>query len=401
MNIRLLLQDIVDAFRRRLAYLLTPWVLLFLTGAGTAFLLPAEFESAGTIGIRTTVQPDGPDTPFRFSDPAAALREALLDSAVAPGAGAARIEHAGEGVMILTVTDRDPDAAQERARSLTTLAVRLANRADSSRLALTVASYGAAAPPPTPPDPGLPAPAAAPEEDAGYRALRSELARVQSELAAAEGRRAARAAEDSAARGLIAELDDPAVIAALAGGTVPVVFPNRAEIRTAAERTADLMSRYTARHPEVRSARAALRSAVSRGSASLSRAYTQAEEEAADLLRTRDGLRVRIAAWRQELPAHSPDLRREAAPRGPSTPDALQLVRDLYARGGPRFVVLRPPDLPREPVRPLRALIIGGGALAGLLAGILAVALAEAFDPTIRRPGDLAVFGKPVIATIP
>jgi uncharacterized protein involved in exopolysaccharide biosynthesis len=77
------------------------------------------------------------------------------------------------------------------------------------------------------------------------------------------------------------------------------------------------------------------------------------------------------------------------------------MARDLREQAGSRFSILDRPQQPSSPISPDRPLIIGLGAVLGFLIGVVSVVATESLDPTIRRAGDLEVFGKPVIATLP
>jgi uncharacterized protein involved in exopolysaccharide biosynthesis len=190
-------------------------------------------------------------------------------------------------------------------------------------------------------------------------------------------------------------------VTALAAGGTPRDLPGRNDIHLAAERTVNLLGRYTIRHPEVQTARSALRTALTRSIGALARLREDVDRDRRELTGERDAVRARIARTPPGGSVASADPPAPTPGAATGELDRLRIARELSMRSGPRFVILRPPALPREPVRPWRAAIIGGGFAAGLFLGILAVAAAEAFDPTIRRARDLEVFRKPVIATIP
>jgi hypothetical protein len=410
MNARLFLLDMADVFRRRLGYLVGPWAGLFTLAIVIAFLLPAEFESSAVVLARATFRPSGAVSSLQFPDPYAVLREALFDSTTlratrddpaAAGRGVS-LERGQEGSFVVRVIDSDPVRAQARAETLTRFAVRHAVAADSARIDEAIAAFehegGAPVLPPAP------AVAAVPGTDAwqDLRSLRATLNRTSVALLAADDRLATVDRTDSAARSLLAGIDDPAIVAVMASGGTPPALPGRNDIHLAAERAASLLGRYTARHPEVQTARAALRAALTRGIAALTRLREDVDLERRQLTRQRDAVQARIAqAPPIGQPAGSTEPGVPPASAAPGELERLRIARDISVRSGPRFVILRPPTIPREPVRPWRAAIIGGGLAAGLLAGILVVVIVEAFDPTIRRTRDLEMFNKPVIATIP
>lgn len=69
---------------------------------------------------------------------------------------------------------------------------------------------------------------------------------------------------------------------------------------------------------------------------------------------------------------------------------------------GQRISVIEPPAVPRQPSKPNRMLIAGGGGFLGILAGLGLVILLEILNRSIRRPADLvAGLGVTPLATIP
>lgn len=80
--------------------------------------------------------------------------------------------------------------------------------------------------------------------------------------------------------------------------------------------------------------------------------------------------------------------------------EQAKTTRDLGKNSENQFVVIEPPVVPNEPAKPNKLLLAGGGLCLGIFLGLLVAAIAELLDTTIRRPGDLKKFNKPVVAYI-
>ena len=80
-----------------------------------------------------------------------------------------------------------------------------------------------------------------------------------------------------------------------------------------------------------------------------------------------------------------------------------EMAADLEQRQqGEQFVIMDPPNLPKEPKFPNRALFAFGGLGGGLGLGLLLVWLMEARDKAIRNEKDIeACLGLPTLATVP
>lgn len=81
--------------------------------------------------------------------------------------------------------------------------------------------------------------------------------------------------------------------------------------------------------------------------------------------------------------------------------EQARTTRDLGSRGAERYVILDPAQIPTEPSKPNRSLVIFGGFGLGLLISVLSVIAAELLDTTVRAVVDIESYQKPVIAFIP
>jgi uncharacterized protein involved in exopolysaccharide biosynthesis len=432
MKLQFLLLDISDTFRRRRLYFLLPFVGVSLLGILAAYLIPEEFESFSTVMVRrdaAPVRPDagaGADQLSLFTEivHSRATLEAVVDTlmgeTVAPGHPPVEEQVAGLGAMIrteqrgsdacrITVEHPDPATARRIAEVVTEVSLRTSRQADRLQLDEAVkffeqrlAEYGRS------PDARefsatstgeVPA---VPEESS----LRAALGRAETDLNETDKSLALKERNVTIVASAMESLDEPATISRLSSLENRVAGAYAGEVRTQAVRYGELLTRYRPRHPEVQSARRQLLGLLQRTVETLKSEREQLQTRAVEL---RD--RTRTLRYRIGLLAARTDTSHQQVRRANVSPDIVadlrhqleqvRLTRDLHERAGSRFSVLDRPQRSSSPVRPDRPFIIGLGALLGFLLGLAGLMAAESLDPTIRRPRDLDVFGKPVIATLP
>ena len=66
-----------------------------------------------------------------------------------------------------------------------------------------------------------------------------------------------------------------------------------------------------------------------------------------------------------------------------------------------RYTIIDPALVPLYPSKPSRVMIVGGGFVLGAVLGLIAVIISELLDTTIRTPGEIIVFHKPIIGLLP
>jgi uncharacterized protein involved in exopolysaccharide biosynthesis len=81
--------------------------------------------------------------------------------------------------------------------------------------------------------------------------------------------------------------------------------------------------------------------------------------------------------------------------------EEAQITLALGRNDESRYTIIDPALEPLFPSKPSRILIIAGGIAMGLVLGVVAVIVAELMDTTIRTPGEVIVFRKPIIGLLP
>ena len=81
--------------------------------------------------------------------------------------------------------------------------------------------------------------------------------------------------------------------------------------------------------------------------------------------------------------------------------EQARLSQEVGSRGANQFVIFDPAYYPTKPTKPNRILIVASGFGGGIFLGLLLALAAEMFDSTIRRPRDMELYEKPVLALLP
>jgi uncharacterized protein involved in exopolysaccharide biosynthesis len=431
MRLKFALLDVSDTLRRRRRYLLLPFGGVFLLGIFVAYLLPEKYASFSTVIVQhngSILPPEGsaavdPLSLFREIVRSRYTLEAVAESLVAATPAASRpsleeetvllgnsitAEQRGADACRITAVHEDPETARKIAEIVTAVALRASGQSDRQQLDGAVrlaeeklAHYekSMAGRDPSPLSSGT----SVPPDGA---ALRGALGRAVKEGQEAEAAVAAAERSLVLVRSSITSLDDPGTISRLASLENHAGAAFAGNIRTLATRYAELLTRYRPLHPEVQNVRRQLLGLLDRSAASLEAERDQAQTRTAELRVRQRQLRERIASLDspgegaapvipapETAPGNMADLRHQL--------EQARSERDLNRQSGSRITILDRPQRPTSPVSPDRPFIICLAAAAGILIGIVTLVGAELLDTTIRRPGDLEVFGKPVIATLP
>jgi succinoglycan biosynthesis transport protein ExoP len=431
MKLQFVLLDLSDTLRRRRLYLLVPFAAVCVLGILAAYLLPEKYESFSTVIVQrngSVLPPEGQGA----ADPLGLFREivrsrytleAVAESlrAAAPSASrpsleeqtallgsAITAEQRGTDACRITARHDNPETARRIAEVVTAVALNASGQGNRRQLDETVHLYEEKLARYEKETAGRTSSASAGEggTPADAAALRGALGRTGTELQEAEAAGSAAERSLTVIRTSIASLDDPATISRLSSLDSRAGGAFAGSLRTLALRYADLLRRYRPLHPEVQSVRRQLVALLDKTAAALETERDAAQSRVSELRGRQHQLHARIAAIEagteglaQKTPAPEAssetiaDLRRQL--------EQARTARDLNVRAGSRIAILDRPQRPSSPVSPDRPFIIGLAAIAGLCIGIIALVVAELLDTTIRRAGDLEVFGKPVIATLP
>ena len=78
--------------------------------------------------------------------------------------------------------------------------------------------------------------------------------------------------------------------------------------------------------------------------------------------------------------------------------EQAKITRDLGKKAEASFIILDPSRIASRPSKPNKALIIGGGAMFGIILGIAVALIAEFMDTRMRTLQDLEIYNLPVVA---
>ncbi len=183
-------------------------------------------------------------------------------------------------------------------------------------------------------------------------------------------------------------------------------LPYATDLRTLLGRYEELTRRYKGSFPEVVRAETELIEILRRirtgADAELTNLMTQRSQIEKRRSTIIDDLKKTSVAQQQNAERASLyDTKRRQYEEIKAKLEQARLARDVGDRGANQFIILDPAAVPILPTKPKRTLIVIGGFIFGLFLGIVAAFVAEVFDTTIRKPADVAHYGKPIIAFLP
>ncbi|MGA2776351.1 MAG: GNVR domain-containing protein [Steroidobacteraceae bacterium] len=132
-------------------------------------------------------------------------------------------------------------------------------------------------------------------------------------------------------------------------------------------------------------------------------------------IKKRDELRAKLDDYERRM-AQSPEVERQFHTMARDLESAqlkyqeilskqteVQVSQNLESeRKGEKFTMIEPPQPPEKPIRPNRILILAGGLFFSLALGVGGVVAREAFDASVRGPGDIRMLLLvPALASIP
>lgn len=436
MKFHFVLLDSLDVIRRRKLFFFAPMLSILLIGVGIALFLPSEYESHATLLVRqeTAVIPgqatSAPgdqlaiaEETIRSRTTIAALMDSLGESPTGTNdaANAVREENIRERVMVtrrgedsfrITATAGTPDGAQRMASILTGLFIRAITETRMQQIDEAIRFYegrieeyrrsfeGPQSDPLTAEQTRLRG------EPQGEVSSRLALERVEAELRGTQRVLDQQERVKSLLRSYAEGIDDPGTVSQIS--TLPaegaIVYIN--ELKSLSVRYNELLSRYTMRYPEVQSVRRQLLNLLEKSGEAMDAEIGESQERRGKLVAQKNRILRSLSA-----PAAADDgsgerrteqsVQRDLYDGMKLQLEQLKISRRLGENAGPRVVILDRPQIPVTAVRPVRGLIVGIAALAGFLCGVIGLVLSESFDPTVRRPQDLEIFQKPIIASLP
>jgi uncharacterized protein involved in exopolysaccharide biosynthesis len=201
-------------------------------------------------------------------------------------------------------------------------------------------------------------------------------------------------------------LDNPVVVSQIAA-----LDPSGAGIyvdtlKALSIRYNQLLARYKPRYPQVQAAKKELSELLQKTADALEVEIQNSKSKRLSLQTSRDrmvqDISVSINAGTIASERGSEYLRvKENYETGKQMLDQARVKKELADRGGSRYVILDPAQVPSTPSKPKKGLIVGGGMALGIVVGIAAMFVVEYFDPTIRRKRDIEIFNRPIIGYIP
>lgn len=185
-----------------------------------------------------------------------------------------------------------------------------------------------------------------------------------------------------------------------------VELPFMSELHALLGKYEDYSRKYTAKYPDLEMVKRQIVDLVARMRSAVEVEITKQLGQRADLERKRGQLvsdirRSSVVQKTDQEKESNYEIYRQLYDETKVKFEQAQAIRDLGMKGKNQFVILDPPQMPSEPSKPSRAMLIGGGFGVGMLLGVILGFVAEMLDPRIRSLRDIEVYEKPIIAFIP
>lgn len=183
-------------------------------------------------------------------------------------------------------------------------------------------------------------------------------------------------------------------------------LPFANELRGACQQYEELSSRYTPLYPDVQKAEGEIL-------AVLRKMRTAVETEQAGVSAQASELRSSRQRTIGEMTNYSVDQQEDVGNRSnynmyqklyedmKTKLEQAKITRDLGKKAESSFIILDPSRIASRPSKPNKALIIGGGALFGIILGVAVALIAEFMDTRMRTLRDLEIYDLPVVALLP
>jgi succinoglycan biosynthesis transport protein ExoP len=439
---QLQIREAIAAIRRRWKLILIPAVAVTILSIIGVHFAPKKYESSTTILVRRSKVPlTGYEVPMAFEDQLRNFNEilwsqpllnALADSLGLTAHARSEIDRLaisqtirgsfstallGSDSFRITYYDTDPVRAQRAARVIAELFIQMQLSLENRQNALTVEfyekkvqEYRAAF------DSSVQSLVSAIKQNVGElpqesRSLSAQLDEIQRNIALNDSRmniqRSALGNLGTLLEKLHAEPDSlPAVISKQAFLDLQRdEVPFASELRSLLARYEDMLRRYTGNYPDVQKLGAQMIEHLERmrkgGESEIARLEVQRDELEKDRARVIEELKQSSTVTRMNTDKESSyDIDRKLYNDMQVNLEQARLAQELGSQGANQFIVIDPAYLPTKPAKSKSMLVMVGFGL-GLLLGVLAAVVAELLDTTVRRPRDIEIYQKPVIALLP
>jgi uncharacterized protein involved in exopolysaccharide biosynthesis len=183
-------------------------------------------------------------------------------------------------------------------------------------------------------------------------------------------------------------------------------LPFANELRGACQQYEELSSRYTPLYPDVQKAEGEIL-------AVLRKMRTAVETEQAGVSAQVGELRSSRQRTIGEMMNNSVDQQEDVGNKSnynmyqklyedmKTKLEQAKITRDLGKKAEASFIILDPSRIASRSSKPNRALIIGGGAMFGIILGIAVALIAEFMDTRMRTLRDLEIYDLPIVALLP
>ena len=439
---QLQIREVIAAVRRRWKLLLIPTVLVTVLSIVGVQLTPKKYESSTTILVRRSkMQLTGYELPMAFEDQLRNFNEILwsqpLLNSLADSLGLTA--HARSEIDRLTVAqgirgnfstallgsdsfrityyDTDPVRAQRAARVIAELFIQMQLSLENRQNALTVEFYEKKVREyRTAFDSSVQSLVSAIKQNVDElpqetRSLSAQLDEIQRNIALNDSRmktqQSALGNLGTLLEKLRAEPDSlPDVISKQAFLDLQrEEIPFASELRSLVARYEDMLHRYTGNYPNVQKLGGQIIEHLERmrrgGRSEIARLEAQQGELEKNRSRVIEELKKSSTVTRMNTEKESSyDIDRKLYNDMQVNLEQARLAQEVGSQGANQFVVIDPAYLPTRPAKSKSMLIMVGFGL-GLLLGVLAAVVAELLDTTVRKPMDIEIYQKPVIALLP
>ena len=183
-------------------------------------------------------------------------------------------------------------------------------------------------------------------------------------------------------------------------------IPFSGELRTLYSKYDELSRKYTSKYPEVEKLQAQLLDLLERMRKGVETEMAKQQNDRWDLAKRRgqsiSDLKQASVAQRVDGDQESNfGIYQKLYDEMKVKLEQARTARDLGKNAADQFIIIDPPQVPVEPSKPNRTMIVGAGIGFGLLMGLLSAVAAELLDTRIRGPKDVEEYEKPIIAFIP